>query len=150
MKNNSVYDDSWVSKFIGTIIFVCITSIIAFYVINGLYYKNNPTVKKQINYHANSVLIKTLVEIPPGAFIHRFIDYDLERVCYINSAGGGIWCEPLNRILENKDPELIEDVLSDVRSLYTSKNVPKWEHNTKKYYPKDYKFQVETYNYRHK
>jgi len=82
-------------RWIGGFIFVCI--IVIFFII-GSHNSINKKIENQTDEFKNTVHIKILAELEKGNYLHRVIDEELGKVCYLNAVGGGIQCFPLNNI----------------------------------------------------
>lgn len=65
----------------------------------------------------DTVHIKLLVKLKEGPYLHRVIDEELGKVCYLNAVGGGIQCFSLNDATSGMNEE-------DIKKLTKKYNRP--------------------------
>lgn len=82
--------------------------------------KPNYKIVQAMDRHENTILVETLAEIPKGPYIHRVVDKDMNKVCYVNCAGGGIVCFDLDDISISTEKK--EDLLSQHNKMRRAYN----------------------------
>lgn len=87
----------------------------------------NWKVNEAIDRHDKHIKIETLAKIPKGPYLHRVVDTELNRVCYLNAVGGGIKCFDLDETVGEND-KLRKDLLK------YSNDYRKYSHNNSYYY----------------
>lgn len=130
MKNKNDYGvgwdfgwKNWAKDMIGMAIFFVIIGIIALAVWLS---KDNWRVAEAMRRHKDAIKVETLAKIPKGAFVHRIVDEELNKVCYVNCAGGGIECFDLDEV--TADDEKLREDLTKYYNGYSP-----WKHKQPKY-----------------
>jgi hypothetical protein len=72
--------------FIGLVMFCSV-----FYALSVNTVEQN-RIETQTEEFKTSIHVKILTELKKGPFLHRIIDEELNKVCYVNAVGGGIQC----------------------------------------------------------
>ena len=66
-------------------------------------------IKTTLEQCEDTVIVKTIAEIPKGNYLHRIVDTDTDVVCYLNAVGGGIQCFSIKEIEVLKGTPLPEN-----------------------------------------
>jgi len=86
--------ENW-GKWVCFIILLLFIGIIAILCQNN---SNRVRVETQLHEFKSIVHTKVLAELKTGPYLHRIIDEQLGKVCYLNATGGGIQCFSLKEL----------------------------------------------------
>ncbi len=87
---------------LGIVIFMLLMALL------GRDTSSSISTKEQLHEFKNTIHIKLLAELEEGPYLHRVIDSELGKVCYLNAVGGGIQCFSLDEVTSGKDAEAIK------------------------------------------
>jgi len=94
---NLIYNNNNGSSWIVWLVVIGAVGMLAIMGIHGWSERVPYNIQTQTDEFKKSVYVKVLAKLEKGPYLHRVIDKDLKKICYVNAVGGGIECFDYDR-----------------------------------------------------